>query len=32
MAERKLMDQVRDLIRIRKYSPSTERTYVYWIL
>jgi integron integrase len=29
---RKLMDQVRDRIRIKHYAKSTEKTYVYWIL
>ena len=29
---RKLMDQVRDRIRIKQYAKSTEKTYVYWIL
>ncbi len=28
----KLMDKVRETIRVRHYSRSTERTYVYWIL
>ena len=29
---RKLMDQVRDRIRTKHYSKSTEKTYVHWIL
>jgi integron integrase len=29
---RKLMDQVRDKIRVKHCAKSTERTYVYWIL
>ncbi len=29
---RKLMDQVRDRIRVKQYSVNTEKTYVYWIL
>jgi hypothetical protein len=28
---RKLLDQVRDAIRVKHYSYSTEKTYVYWI-
>jgi len=28
---RKLLDQVRDQIRLRHYSYRTEQTYVYWI-
>ena len=28
---RKLLDQVRDLIRLKHYSYRTEQTYVYWI-
>jgi hypothetical protein len=27
----KLLDQVRDLIRLRHYSYRTEQTYLYWI-
>ena len=27
----KLLDQVRNLIRMRHYSPSTEKTYVYGV-
>lgn len=27
----KLLDQVRDAIRVKHYSYSTEKTYVYWI-
>ena len=29
--DRKLLDQVRDLIRIKHYSPRTEKTYVQWM-
>lgn len=28
---RKLLDQVRDVVRVRHYSYRTEETYVYWI-
>lgn len=28
---RKLLDQVRDAVRVKHYSYSTEKTYVYWI-
>ncbi len=28
---RKLLDQVRDAIRVKHYAYSTEKTYVYWI-
>ena len=28
---RKLLDQVRDTVRLKHYSMSTERTYVAWI-
>ena len=28
---RKLLDQVRDKMRIKHYAISTERTYVHWI-
>ena len=28
---RKLLDQVRDQIRLKHYSYRTEQTYVYWI-
>jgi hypothetical protein len=28
---RKLLDQVRDAIRVKHYSYSTEKTYVHWI-
>lgn len=28
---RKLLDQVRDAIRLKHYSYRTEETYVYWI-
>ena len=27
----KLLDQVRDAVRVRHYSPETEGAYVYWI-
>ncbi len=27
----KLLEQVRDMIRIRHYSIRTEKTYIYWI-
>ena len=26
----KLLDQVRDAIRLKHYAHSTEKTYVYW--
>lgn len=29
--KRKLLDQVRDLIRLKHYAYSTEKTYIYWI-
>jgi hypothetical protein len=29
--KKKLLDIVRDKIRFKHYSYSTERTYVYWI-
>jgi len=29
--KKKLLDLVRDKIRFKHYSFSTERTYVYWI-
>ena len=29
--KRKLLDIVRDKIRVKHYSLSTEKTYVYWI-
>jgi len=32
MAEKKLLDQVRDVIRTRHYSYKTEKSYVRWIL
>lgn len=32
MAEKKLIDQVRDVIRTRHYSYKTEKSYVRWIL
>jgi hypothetical protein len=28
---RKLLDQVRDIIRVKHYSYRTEESYVYWI-
>jgi len=28
---RKLLDQVRDAIRVKHYSYKTEKTYVHWI-
>jgi len=28
---RKLLDQVSDAIRIKHYSPRTEKTYIEWI-
>jgi site-specific recombinase XerD len=28
---KKLLDQVRDIIRIKHYSYRTEETYIYWI-
>lgn len=28
---RKLLDQVRDIIRLKHYSYRTEQTYVQWI-
>ena len=31
MKKKKLLDIVRDKIRVKHYSISTERTYVYWI-
>jgi len=31
MQKKKLLDIVRDKIRVKHYSVSTERTYVYWI-
>jgi len=30
MPEKKLLDQMRDLIRAKHYSPRTEETYVDW--
>jgi len=27
---RKLLDQIRDAIRLKHYSDSTEKTYVHW--
>lgn len=29
--KKKLLDLARDKIRLKHYSYSTERTYVYWI-
>jgi hypothetical protein len=26
-----LLDQVREILRLRHYSRSTEKTYVFWI-
>lgn len=31
MAEKKLLDQVRDYLRIKHYSYKTEKSYVAWI-
>lgn len=31
MTKKKLLDLVRDKIRFKHYSYSTERTYVHWI-
>lgn len=28
---RKLLDQLRDAIRLKHYSYSTEKTYVHWV-
>ncbi|MFM7529045.1 MAG: phage integrase N-terminal SAM-like domain-containing protein [Nodosilinea sp.] len=28
---RKLLDQVRDTVRLKHYSYRTEQSYVYWI-
>lgn len=28
---KKLLDQVREAIRLKHYSPRTEKTYIYWI-
>ncbi len=28
---RKLLDQVRDAVRLKHYSPKTEESYVHWI-
>lgn len=28
---KKLLDQVRDVLRLKHYSYRTEQTYVYWI-
>lgn len=30
-AARRLLDQLRDQIRIKQYSPRTEKTYVHWV-
>ncbi len=27
----KLLDQVRDVLRVKHYSYRTEQTYIYWI-
>jgi hypothetical protein len=27
----KLLDQLRDKVRLKHYSPSTERQYVHWV-
>ncbi|MEQ6889388.1 phage integrase N-terminal SAM-like domain-containing protein [Halomonas sp. CS7] len=27
----KLMDRVRAILRVKRYSPRTEKTYCYWI-
>lgn len=29
--EKKLLDQVRDVIRMKHYSLKTEKAYIYWI-
>jgi hypothetical protein len=31
MSKKKLLDLVRDKVRFKHYSYSTERTYVHWI-
>jgi len=31
MAEKKLLDQARDLIRVKHYSIRTEETYLHWM-
>ena len=31
MSKKKLLDQVREQIRVRHYSMKTERTYIGWI-
>jgi site-specific recombinase XerD len=31
MAEKKLLDQVRDVIRVKHYSYKTEKSYINWI-
>jgi integron integrase len=31
MAAKKLLDQYRDQIRIKQYSPRTEETYLHWV-
>jgi integron integrase len=28
---KKLLDQLRDQIRLKQYSPRTEKTYIYWV-
>jgi len=31
MAEKKLLDRARDLIRVKHYSIRTEETYLHWM-
>ena len=31
MVKSKILDQVRDTIRVKHYSMRTEETYVYWV-
>ena len=31
MAKKKLLDQVRDVLRLKHYSYQTEKTYIHWI-
>jgi hypothetical protein len=31
MSKKKLLDLIRDKIRLKHYSYSTERTYIHWI-
>lgn len=31
MAAKKLLDQVRDILRIKQYSYKTEKAYIHWI-